>query len=79
MADEIKKKLGEMFEERLKVEEYLRRLTSTPELPSPAIEIPNPYVDIETYKAFMSRSENEFRQEYLGDFVEPEPKVRHQQ
>ena len=80
MADEVAKKLDEMFRERLKVEKYLKRLGSSDNIPTiPAVtdRIPNPFINIEDYKAFMARSDDhEFRQEYLSEFVEPEPKTR---
>ena len=61
--------------ERLKVEEYLRRLTSSHEDILPATteapKIPNPFMDIESYRQFVTRADcHEFRQEYLGEFVD---------
>jgi hypothetical protein len=68
MPDEITEKLEELFRKRLKTEEYLRKFISSHDESFPHI----------WYPACCSRSkeslEQEFRQEYLGEFVPPPPK-----
>lgn len=78
MPDEITEKFGAMFLERLKVEEWLRRINSSHDDSFAPIIIPEvidkgPSPLAEEYKKYIMRTigENEFRQEYLGEFVEP--------
>jgi hypothetical protein len=74
MPDEVTRKMEEIFM-KLDVGEYLRRLIPPNEdiLPDAPKDIPNPFIDIESYRQFIARADcHEFRQEYLGDFVEPE-------
>ncbi|MFA5767474.1 MAG: hypothetical protein WC919_06115 [Candidatus Paceibacterota bacterium] len=61
MPDEINKELAAFFSERLKTDEYLRKLVSTPS------EIPNPFFDITNH---IATTDHEFRQEYFGEFID---------